>query len=298
MSILLSTDSSRSKLHNMLSENNAGTILSAFFSDKAHDWLSGFGLKKLTIVIRGRVSDFLSGASSLDALEKLHSAGFEVKINLELHAKLFWFGNQMLLGSSNLTSNGFNLLESGGNIELNSVINSNDDNICVVQSIVDRSQTVDQATITRMRQFIDEKSEANDKSEPQWPQGLIGMAETYLKVHNFPRECFDDCALTDTGNWGEIARLWKSKKQNLAAELFQKTSVFKWLLDQIELEQENSLRFGKVSSLLHTELSKDPVLFRYEIKELQSHLYSFLREVETDIFISIPGRRSEVIKKR
>ena len=144
----------------MLSENNAGTILSAFFSDKAHDWLSEFGLKKLTVVIRGRVSDFLSGASSLDALEKLHSAGFDVKINLELHAKLFWFGNQMLLGSSNLTSNGFNLLESGGNIELNSVIDSNDDNICVVQGIVDRSQTVDQATITRMRQFIDEKSEA------------------------------------------------------------------------------------------------------------------------------------------
>ena len=298
MSTILSTDLSRSELHRMLNANSAGTILSAFFSDNAYDWLIKFGLKKLTIVIRGRVSDFLSGASSLDALEKLNAAGFDVKINLQLHAKLFWFGNQMLLGSSNLTGNGFNLLEHGGNIELNSVINSNDDNIRVIKAIIDGSQTVDQATIAKMRQFIQEKDKVNNDSELRWPQGLIGTTVSSLTVQDFPRECFDDCALMDTGNWGEIARLWRSKKNNLASEMLQKTSIYKWLLVQIELNKGHGLRFGKVSSLLHTELSKDPVLFRYEIKELQSNLYSFLREVETDIFISIPGKKSELINKK
>jgi|TARA_B110000908_G_C10191120_1_gene420520 hypothetical protein len=296
MTLILSTDKSRNKLTDLLTDNCTGVILSAFFSENAYNWISQFGLTALTVVVRGRPSDFLAGASSIEALRKLCLNGVEVRINQSLHAKLFWFGDQMLLGSSNLTGNGFNLLETGGNIELNSVIESTDDNVAVVERIVELSHVLDITKLTMMSEFLEVSAQEHEKHSLEWPKDIIKMAVPILSVNDFPGGNYDDCASLDTGPWGDISRFSNSGELLHARTLLESKNIYKWLFDVIE--SEGSVRFGKISSMLHDELSGDPSITRYDIKILQGNFYSFLKAIEADIAVTIPGKRSEVVQMR
>jgi hypothetical protein len=296
MTLILSTDKSRNKLTDLLTDNCTGVILSAFFSENAYDWISQFGFTALTVVVRGRPSDFLAGACSIEALRKLCLNGVEVRINQSLHAKLFWFGDKMLLGSSNLTGNGFNLLETGGNIELNSVLESTDDNVAVVERIVELSHVLDIEKLTKMGEFLEASAQEHEKHSLEWPSDIIKMAVPILSVNDLPGGNYDDCASLDTGLWGDISRFSKSGELLHARALLESQKIYKWLYDVIE--SESNIRFGKISSMLHHELSGDPSISRYDIKNLQANFYSFLKTIETDIVITVPGKRSEVVRMR
>ena len=296
MALILSTDKSRIKLTNLLNENCTGVILSAFFSENAYDWISQFELTSLTVVVRGRPSDFLAGASSIEALRKLCLDGYEVRINQSLHAKLFWFGDQMLLGSSNLTGNGFNLLETGGNIELNSMIESSEDNVTVVERIVELSHVLDIEKIKMMSEFLDRSTKKDEKYNLEWPKEIVELTTQILSVNDLPGGNYDDCASVDIGTWGDISRFSKSGELLRAKALLKNKNIYKWLLDVVESERH--ARFGKISSMLQDELGADPGVSRYDIKVLQANFYSFLKAVETDIVVTVPGNRSEVVQKR
>ena len=79
MALLLSTDPSKDLLVKMLSENKSGVILTAFFSEVAAKWLMQFKLDELQLVLRGRVSDFKSGSSSVSAMQNMLDLGFLLK---------------------------------------------------------------------------------------------------------------------------------------------------------------------------------------------------------------------------
>ena len=80
--------------------------------------------------------------------------------------------------------------------------------------------------------------------------------------------------------------------------MIENANVFNWLLVKIDEVGDGGLRFGAISSFLHDELHADPALFRSEIKELQQNLYSFLTAVGSKIELSVPGARSQVLKRR
>ena len=159
MSLLLGTDPSRKKLTELLEKSPSGSYCRRFFSDAAEAWLRTKQIVKSKFVIRGQVQDFRSGVTSIDAIKNLLTEGHQVKLRLDLHAKLFWFGDEMLVGSSNLTGSGFNLVERGGNIELNSVVLATSDNVAVAQkyfAIGDRTVTLD--ILSKMENFLSTRS--------------------------------------------------------------------------------------------------------------------------------------------
>ena len=297
MSLLLSTDKSRIKLEQLLASHRTGTILTAFFSEFAERWLSGFEPERCTVVIRGQVTDFLSGASSTKAIRNLLEHGHSVSIKLDLHAKLFWFGDEMLVGSSNLTGNGFNLIERGGNIELNSIITATHDNVGVVQNIIKTATELDIDTLTKMEDFL--ATSATQNSEVlDWPTNLMPVVQKKLSVLDLPRLGFTESAEHDLELWGNIARSQLSGNYEQATNMIENADVFDWLLIKIDEVGERGLRFGAISSFLHDELYADPALFRSEIKDLQQNLYSFLMAVNSKIELSVPGARSQVLKRR
>jgi len=297
MSLLLSTDRSRTKLEQLLTSHCTGTILTAFFSEFAERWFSGFEPERCTLVIRGQVTDFLSGASSTIALRNLLENGHSVSIKLDLHAKLFWFGDEMLVGSSNLTGNGFNLIERGGNIELNSVISATHDNVGVVQNIIKSATKIDIETLSKMEDFL--ATSATENTEVlNWPTNLLPDVHKKLSISDLPRLGFKESAEHDLELWGNIARSHLSGNFEQATNMIEHANVFNWLLVKIDEVGDGGLRFGAISSFLHDELHADPALFRSEVKELQQNLYSFLTVVGSKIELSVPGARSQVVKRR
>ena len=138
--------------------------------------------------------------------------------------------------------------------------------------------------------------EANGEFE-NWPETVLSENLSILKVSDLPQASFDDCASHDVGFWGEIARLQLASNRSEAENLLKSSKIYKWLLSQVETCDKRGINFGKVSSLLHDQLDADPALFRKEIKLLQQNLFSFLNKVSTDIRISIPSKKSQVLTK-
>ncbi len=298
MSLLLGTDPSRLKLNELLTKNKKGVLLTAFFSNKAGDWLEDFNLESSTFVIRGQYLDFTSGSTSLPAIKKLIDKGHTVKLKLDLHAKLFWFGDEMLIGSSNLTGNGFNLIEGGGNIELNSVVPATDDNITLVNNIVEKSFDLNNELLLKMDELLADTSSLRGDIESDWPSDLFLEACTALSVSDLPSLTIYECANHDLGVWGDISRKHLSGNLDGGRKTLEKTKIYNWLVSKIEEAGERGINFGKFSNLLHNELSSDPEIFRVEVKNLQVNLYSFLKEIPSGLSLSVPGSKSEVLKLR
>lgn len=296
MALLLGTDPSRTKLTELLNENKTGVILSAFFSDAAERWLDDFHLSSSTFVIRGQYLDFTSGVTSLQALKNLINNGHIVKLKLDLHAKLFWLGDEMLVGSSNLTGNGFNLIENGGNIELNSIVPATEDNICVVNNIVSSSFDLNDELLVRMGELLAEKSSKPADIEANWPSDLFVEDYNILCVSDLPSLNIYECAKHDLGVWGEISRKHLSGNLDAGQRDLESTKIYIWLVSKLKNAGERGISFGAFSKLLHNELLADPELFRREVKDLQINLYSFLEEIPSLINLSVPGSKSQVLK--
>lgn len=296
MALLLGTDPSRTKLIDLLKKNTSGIVLSAFFSDSADKWLSEFELDASTFVVRGQYLDFTSGVTSLKALKSLLHKGHIVKLKLNLHAKLFWFGNEMLVGSSNLTGNGFNLIENGGNVELNSVVPATSENVAVVNNIISSSFELTNELIDKMEILLNRESSLSPKRNFDWPSDLFEEKNASLYVSDFPLLDFNESSEHDLNLWGDMARKQLAGEIVQAQESLEKTKIFGWLISKLEQEGERGLSFGAFSSLLHNELKADPALFRWEVKELQRNLYSFLEKIPCAINLSVPGARSQVLK--
>jgi hypothetical protein len=297
MSLLLGTDPSRTKLAELLEKSPSGIVLSAFFSDAAEAWLRTKQIAKCQFVIRGQVQDFQSGVTSINAIKNLLTDGHQVKLRLDLHAKLFWFGDEMLVGSSNLTGNGFNLIERGGNIELNSVVPATSDNVAIVQNILKSAIELDIEILSKMEDFL-ATSVTENAELMNWPVNLFPDDHDKLSLPDLPMLDFQLSAQHDLELWGDIARNHLSGNLGKATNMIEATKVFDWLLLKIDEAGDRGLRFGSISSLLHDELYADPALFRSEVKELQQNLYSFLKVVHSKIDLSVPGARSEVLKRR
>ena len=73
--------------------------------------------EKVTLVTRWRVEDITSGVSDVEVYQLLKKYQGQMFVNNRLHAKYYRKGNQALVGSANLTNNGFSIGKLG-NLEL------------------------------------------------------------------------------------------------------------------------------------------------------------------------------------
>lgn len=73
--------------------------------------------QKLTLVTRWRIEDIMSGVSDIEVYKLIKRSKGQCYINNRLHAKYYRKGNHALVGSANLTHNGFSV-QKVGNLEL------------------------------------------------------------------------------------------------------------------------------------------------------------------------------------
>ena len=287
---ILTTDEARQKCEKMIQAMPVGRIFTAFFTMPAATWILQNSPVELQLVVRGRASDFLCGAADLNAIHSMMNAGHSVFFNLNLHAKVYHFGDEILLGSSNLTTNGLNLMQQGGNIELNSVLPASPNNVRLLDRILHSSFEVDEAVFKKLKTFITDVKEQHTNATVDWPEDTFQeKVDIHLWVSELPHFQFNESVSEDYYVWGEIARLAKGGNPSAARTMLKQTLIYKWLLPIVVESGSYGISFGKLSSLLHDALSDDPTPRRREIKDLQQNLYSFLESLDDAIEVFRPN---------
>ncbi len=287
---ILSTDEARLRCEKMIKAMPTGRIFSAFFTMPAAKWILENSPKDLKLVVRGRASDFVCGAADLDALDLIMSEGHHVFFNLDLHAKVYHFGEEILLGSSNLTTNGLNLMHQGGNIELNSVLPATPNNVTLLDRIINSSFEVDAVVFQKLKKAIDNIQDQGSTQEISWPEDTFNeVTEINLWISELPNFHFHDAVSEDYYVWGEIARLVRCGNIDAAKTILKQTLAYKWLLPIVSESGDRGINFGKVTSLLHDALNDDPTPRRREIKDFQENLYSFVEAIDNSIEVFRPN---------
>lgn len=294
---LISSKTMINKLESLLPTSSHVSIISAFVTTNAVDWLLTNTLHKPAISVTGRFTpqDILSGASDLNALRALLSNNVKVLALPNLHAKIYQIDNRVFHGSANLTGKGLSLIENA-NIEACSEVKNCSNTQSFIQNIINGAIELDMVTINKMEDYLEN---SNCTTEEQWPEAILSKS-TQLFVSDLPltppSEYSDHYKLNPILDFALVEA--HSHTFEKAQTYFKNSKAYRWLKNQIQENKEHrDLGFGAVSKLLHSALCDDPAPYRKEIKTLQANLYLYLKKYAKDeIEIYMPGARSEVLK--
>jgi hypothetical protein len=153
--------------------------------------------EELTLVTRWRMEDIASGVSDVEVYPLIRSFEGRFFVSNRLHAKYFRKGNQALVGSSNLTHNGFSLGRIGNIEALVPIDISEEESTTFEAHLLKNSILVDDSMYEKMSkiqsEFHLEFKEIDDGSNPTsfelgnvfwWPRTRNPeiLWETYLKA--------------------------------------------------------------------------------------------------------------------
>lgn len=287
---LLSADEAKIRCEQMMSSANSGVILSAFFSVPAANWILSLKPKNLTVVIRGRLADFRSSAASLEAIRLLLDNEHRVFFNFALHAKVFYFQKQILVGSSNLTANGLNLLENGGNLELSTIVSATEENQRLLRRITDTSIEIDKKLLCKLQDFVSTLKDQQKDIHEKWPLTFFDEdQDRAIWCSDLPSYDYNQSITEDHKVWGDIARLSNLGQMLEAAKLFRETPIYHWIYSFTLKSSTRGRSFGAISSELHDLLNDDPSPLRKNIKIYQKNLYTFLEKIECELELFQPN---------
>jgi hypothetical protein len=155
--------------------------------------------EQVTLVTRWRLEDITSGVSDIEVYRLLQKFNGKLFINHRLHAKYYRKGNKALVGSANLTHNGFSIGKKG-NLELLTLINASDsecfsfeaeilrDSILVDELLYNKMSSLQKEISSSMMSINNFSEEVVDSNLPKfwWPESRNPemLWENYLRNEN------------------------------------------------------------------------------------------------------------------
>jgi len=276
-------------------------ILSAFIKHNAFEWLKEQVENtdiKVVVVARWRLGDLLAKVSDLSVYKQCQELGWTFKVDERLHAKLFLIDSSVaFVGSSNLTGAGLGLTEKS-NFELSTKTEVTDIDIDKVHKYIDSCRAMTDDLYNQMKSFVD--SIDPPKGTPyKWPSSIKNLLEQkvdYLWVDELlftsPNSNNDDDIKHDLDLLG-LDKL--DTDIDLLRDKFKKLKIVKWLESQLLKEESKSLRFGKISSLLHDALLNNPKPYRKEVKDFQVNIFNWIKYLDLNELKIEKHNRSESI---
>ena len=301
---LISGEALTEALLQIVPKAKAINMISAFVTVPATNWLLETTSSNASVCIVGRFtpSDFLDGASSLDAIEDCLSKGVEVKALHNLHAKIYQIDETTIYtGSANMTGKGLALVDQI-NLEACTSVAPSPASLTFIENIIKNATPLDAEITSQMRDILENiDCNLDTKTDLQWPEDLLTKC-TKLFVSDFPLcspgfTC-DEYELNPSLEFAIVSHNFSDFTK--AKRMFKKTNAYKWLLSTVKNNQtDRDLSFGQISKVLHQELCDDPAPYRSDIKQLQANLYEYVKVYAKDeLEIYIPGRKSQVIRLR
>ena len=282
-------------------------LRSAAFSRHFSD-LTDHKSKKI-LVVRWRLSDFIYGASDLEAYPLARDLGWDFYMNPYLHAKALLSDDRAIISSANMTDKGMSGFPPQGNHELGVQIKG--DAVTPLQSwfsqIIDNSRLMDddlfqQISIETQAHLEDHPTkDTQDLRFSSATQSLIDSRPNYrlytqdMLWTSSPSELYKLSQAPNARKFVEhdimLLRLNRPINQQAVAEAFVLSPAFRWLKRQLSSE----MYFGALTAALHNDLADDPAPYRQEIKGLLSNLLNWASELSPDqIHIDKPNHSQRV----
>ena len=289
---LLGTEAFRNLLGESLKKAKKSVIIfTAYIKVIGIEWLEQQLKDKninCTIVSRWQKSDLAQGSSDLDCYLFCKKNNWTFKILSDLHAKLMVIDdNELFIGSPNLTGKGMSLVPVA-NKEMGIKTLTTEADKKIIKNLTDEAITIDDEIYNSIKQWQESLKIIKQPKYPDFPQLVKDrIKESYDKiwVHNFPWSAVDQLLNikeinSDLQHDLELFGLSKDEinEQSLTENL-KNSKVYKWLINQLNKEENKEIYFGKLSEIIHNSLLDDPKPYRKDVKDLQANLYSLLKKL-------------------
>lgn len=291
----------KSLLSNFFKKSNDEIIIvSAYItSDAINNILENINDNiKIILIARWQKADILSGSSDLKSYYAIKKRKGKFYWNKRLHAKIYMKDKSFkLFGSANLTSRGIGLLSPDlNNIEyLSGISKVTEEDIIFVNDIIRDSIEVTDELVDELQNQMESEAEDWDNR----PIDKIKMQPKGIFVNDFPFSSKPKRVL-DNSDLNEVIhdkKIFQISEPNISFENlklhFENSTIIKWLDKQFD----ESIHFGKLSSLIHNALLDDPKPYRKDIKKLQKNLFKWIQDLLKDKYkIKQPGQSQVLIK--
>jgi len=249
------------------------------------------------IVVRLQLADIISGATDIEIYDYCRQNGWKLYFCHDLHAKVYLFDDDIcLLGSSNLTNKGLNLIEKS-NCEMATVFDICSEDVLKINEVIHNATEIDDMIYDKMKACIEEANNLPeiDKSKIEWPKEIRDLycaESTTLFTADLPCALFNNFLPHNNFDFLGIAEIAdKSAMKNV----FTKSKAYKWLVKQLLDNEEGTSYFGELTANLHNDIFNDPKPYRKEVKELLNYLLDWVKELEIDeIEIDVPNHSTRV----
>ena len=248
------------------------------------------------LMVRYRLDDILSGATDLDIYEYCKQSGWQLHIQLDLHAKTFIFDRKRwIVGSANLTSKGIGLFEDS-NLEMAILADFDADELHKINDMFSNSILMTDDLYHRMKAQI-----ANIAKERtvnmQWDNDILALANntvTALFMQDFPKSFSPKTMMPE--DYLMLGLSSEAGDHISIGEALQASRCFKWLTNQLETSDNGQLYFGAISASLHNSLVNDPNPYRKEVKDLLANLLNWIIELGIEQIVVERPNRSQLVR--
>ena len=285
---IFSGETLRVKLAESIPSANNLTLISAYITTPAIEWMVRYVKPTCSVVLVGRLSpnDFTTATSDFKAIKLALSNGWSVKCLATLHAKIYLCDrSKIFVGSANFTTNGLKLF-GYGNLEGCIEVPPESENIHFIERIVREAKSVTYDTVEKMEEFINKSSKNHQKTmkDINWPDDIVPR-DLSIWVYDFPWTnpyTHPDSLEEDIKHDIDILCVSDLSKDSVVAASFKDTKAFRWLLKKLKEAESKELYFGGLANMLHNELKDDPTPYRKDVKTLLSNSLAYCQKYAND----------------
>lgn len=289
------------ELEQKLPQSSQVTVISAFVTSTAIRWIKKQPYKntpKITIVGRFIPSDFVSGSSSLDAIDLGIKSGYTIKALSNLHAKIYQVDDCIFTGSANMTGKGLKLVENG-NLEACTKVETSSESLKFIEMIVESGIKITADILAEMSAFLSTIEKVPLIPCPNsWPENILPI-NSNLYVSDFPLAPPGELNHAYSSNPSLEFALMLNEFSNFseARKLFKCSKSYNWIMTILnENRGQRDLSFGHISKLLHDALCDDPAPYRKDVKELLTNLFKFIELYANEEITIYRPRYSQIIR--
>ena len=190
--MLLDSSQVKDKIEFYSKHDTRAWFYSAFATRPALEWIERLRSNKARLLIRGRVDDFLSGASDIGAVKYALELGWEVRFSSVIHFKVYFFDKILIVGSSNFTAKGLALVPNH-NLEFNAEEPITPDSIVLAEKLWGQGQEINIETIGRMYDYLSMLDTNDGHSIPNdWPEEVLPVVERDMYCSDFPQSIYGE----------------------------------------------------------------------------------------------------------
>jgi hypothetical protein len=226
------------------------------------------------VIARWRPRDILSGASDMGAYKICRELGWRFGVNLNLHAKAYFFdGKSLLVGSGNLTDSGMGLV-AGANEELGVFIS--EPKITDLENLRKfEAETVwlDDQLFSQIEFALSDLSP--DSTNDRWPDHLTTILKRPVVslwvadlIAAMPEGAFRSQGAQSLDGLGSYRDQENCKR-------FAASRLHTWLVERLT-NANTYTNFGWLTSQLHDALIDDPKPSRISVKDHVASIFSWI----------------------